>query len=123
VRAYRLGDGGLSDTEAEAMEVTGELVSQLERRAMEAERDTIDRYVAAYLSERVGDLVDCRINGVQSFGFFATVEGLGGACLVPVSRPGREYFRYEAATQSLVGEGSGDALTLGQRLKLPLAAA
>ena len=123
VRAYRLGDGGLSDTEAEAMEVTGELVSQLERRAMEAERDTIDRYVAAYLSERVGDLVDCRITGVQPFGFFATVEGLGGDGLVPVSTLGREYFRYEEATQSLVGEESGDAFTLGQRLKLRLAEA
>src|SRR3546814_21114357 len=49
-RSYRLGDGALTDHEAEAMEVTGELISTLERRAMEAERDTIDRYVAAYLS-------------------------------------------------------------------------
>ena len=36
-----------------------------ERRAMEAERETIDRYVAAYLSTRVGELVDTRITGVQ----------------------------------------------------------
>ncbi|HEY9554712.1 ribonuclease R family protein, partial [Allosphingosinicella sp.] len=49
VRSYRLGDGALTDHEAEAMEVTGELISTLERRAMEAERYTIDRYVAAYL--------------------------------------------------------------------------
>src|SRR3546814_11389184 len=73
VRSYRLGDGALTDHEAEAMEVTGELISTLERRAMEAERDTLDRYVAAYLSTRVGDLFDCRINGVQPFAFLATV--------------------------------------------------
>jgi ribonuclease R len=120
VRAYGLGDGGLTDAEAEAMEVTGELISQLERRAMEAERETLDRYVAAYLSERVGDLVDCRITGVQPFGFFATVEGLGGDGLVPVSTLGSEYFRYEEASQSLVGEDSDDRFTLGQRLKLRL---
>jgi ribonuclease R len=123
VRAYRLGEGGLSDSEAEAMEVTGELISQLERRAMEAERDTIDRYVAAYLSERVGDVVDCRITGVQPFGFFATVEGLGGDGLVPVSTIGADYFRYEEATQSLTGDDTGESFTLGQRLKLRLAEA
>jgi ribonuclease R len=120
VRAWGLGEGGLTDSEAEAMEVTGELISQLERRAMEAERETLDRYVAAYLSERVGDLVDCRITGVQPFGFFATVEGLGGDGLVPVSTLGSEYFRYEEASQSLVGEDSGERFSPGQRLKLRL---
>jgi ribonuclease R len=123
VRAYRLGDGGLSDAEADAMEVTGELISQHERRAMEAERETIDRYVAAYLSERVGDLVDCRITGVQPFGFFATVEGLGGDGLVPVSTLGSDYFRYDEASQTLVGDDSGERFEPGQRLKLRLAEA
>jgi ribonuclease R len=123
VRAYGLGEGGLSDSEAEAMEVTGELISQLERRAMEAERDTIDRYVAAFLSERVGDLVDCRITGVQPFGFFATVVGLGGDGLVPVSTLGSDYFRYNEASQTLVGDDSGVEFASGQRLKLRLAEA
>ncbi|HEY0130398.1 MAG TPA: VacB/RNase II family 3'-5' exoribonuclease, partial [Allosphingosinicella sp.] len=120
VRAYGLGEGGLTDQEAEAMEVTGELISQLERRAMEAERETLDRYVAAYLSERVGDLVDCRITGVQPFGFFATVEGLGGDGLVPVSTLGSDYYRYEESSQSLVGDDSGERFSPGQRLKLRL---
>ncbi|HEX8379793.1 MAG TPA: VacB/RNase II family 3'-5' exoribonuclease, partial [Allosphingosinicella sp.] len=120
VRAFGLGEGGLTDQEAEGMEVTGELISQLERRAMEAERETLDRYVAAYLSERVGDLVDCRITGVQPFGFFATVEGLGGDGLVPVSTLGTDYYRYEEASQSLVGDDSGERFSPGQRLRLRL---
>ncbi|HEY0044410.1 MAG TPA: RNB domain-containing ribonuclease [Allosphingosinicella sp.] len=127
VRAYGLGpevrETGLTDSDLEAMEVTGELISQLERRAMEAERETLDRYVAAYLSERVGELVDCRITGVQPFGFFATVEGLGGDGLVPVSTLGTEYFRYQEASQTLVGEQSGQIYASGQRLKLRLAEA
>jgi ribonuclease R len=118
VSAYGLGEGALTGAEAEAMEVTGELISQLERRAMEAERDTIDRYVAAYLSERVGDLVDCRITGVQPFGFFATVEGLGGDGLVPVSTLGADYFRYDEASQRLIGDDSGVEFASGQRLRL-----
>jgi ribonuclease R len=90
---------------------------------MQAERETLDRYVAAYLSERVGELVDCRITGVQSFGFFATVEGLGGDGLVPVSTLGSEYYRYDETTQSLIGEESGTRFEPGQRLKLRLAEA
>jgi len=120
VRAFGLGEGGMTDAEADSMEVTGELISQLERRAMEAERDTLDRYVAAYLSERVGEIVDCRITGVQPFGFFATVEGLGGDGLVPVSTLGTEYFRYDEASQSLVGEESEETFASGRRLKLRL---
>ena len=101
----------------------GEAISAAERRAMEAERDTIDRYVAAYLSTKVGELVDTRITGVQPFGFFATVEGLGGDGLVPVSTLGREYFRYDEASQALEGEETGTRYTPGMKLKLKLAEA
>jgi ribonuclease R len=123
VRSYGLGEGGLTDGEAEAMDIIGESISQFERRAMEAERETIDRYVAAFLAERVGELVDCRITGVQPFGFFATVMGLGGDGLVPVSTLGTEYFRYHEASQTLVGEDTQLTFTPGQRLKLRLAEA
>ena len=123
VRAYRLGEGGLSDSEAEAMEVTGELISNLERRAMEAERETLDRYVAAYLADHVGERVKCRITGVQPFGFFATVEELGGDGLVPVATLTHDYFRYDETGQTLTGDESGEQYSLGQRLTLRLAEA
>ena len=123
VRAFGLGEGGLSNEEAAAMEVTGELISNLERRAMVAERETMDRYVAAFLADRVGELVKCRITGVQPFGFFATVEELGGDGLVPAATLGREYFRYDEASQSLVGEESGETYAPGRRLTLRLAEA
>ncbi len=110
----------LTEKEAASMEALGELISQAERRAMMAERDTVDRYVAAYLSEHVGQVVETRITGVQNFGFFATVEGLGGDGLVPVSMLGSEYFRYEEASHSLTGEDSETRYTIGQRLPLRL---
>jgi len=95
----------------------------LERRAMEAERETIDRYVAAYLSDQVGQLVECRITGIQPFGFFATVEELGGDGLLLAKDLGQEYFRYEEAARILVGEESGETYRVGQRLTLRLAEA
>lgn len=119
VEAHRLGPGGSLPDPAE-MERVGEGISALERRAMEAERDTIDRYVAAYLSTHVGEVLDARITGVQPFGFFATVDGIGGDGLVPARDLGREYFRYDEGARQLVGEHSGEAFSLGQRLRLRL---
>lgn len=110
----------LASDDALRMADIGERISQAERRAMEAERETIDRYVAAYLSTKVGELVETRITGVQRFGFFATVEGLGGDGLVPVSTLGAERFHHDEATHSLVGEESGERFTLGQRMALRL---
>ena len=112
---------GLSDRDRTALSQITDAISQTERRAMEAERDTIDRYVAAWLSGRVGETFDTRITGVQSFGFFATIEALGGDGLVPVSTLGREYFRYDEAARQLVGENSGKTYAVGDRLKLKLA--
>ena len=123
VAAYKLGPGPLTEAEAASMDKIGESISMLERRAMEAERDTVDRYVAAYLGERVGDVVDVRITGVQNFGFFATVEGIGGDGLMPVRDIGREYFRYDEAAKALIGEHSGDSYSSGMRLQLRLAEA
>jgi len=114
---------GLSDRDRASLQQVSDAISQTERRAMEAERDTIDRYVAAWLSARVGEVFDTRITGVQAFGFFATIVGLGGDGLVPISTLGGEYFRHDEAAQALVGSDSGTTYASGDRLKLKLAEA
>jgi ribonuclease R len=123
VSAYKLGEGGLPPADAEKFEQIGEQISMLERRAMEAERETIDRYVAAFLADQVGQLVECRITGVQPFGFFATVEDLGGDGLVLAKDLGQEYFRYDEAARALIGDETGETYRVGQRLRLKLAEA
>ncbi len=123
VRAFGLGDGGLTDDEAARMAVIGDAISKAERRAMEAERETVDRYVAAHLSTKVGEVLETRITGVASFGFFATVDGIGGDGLVPISTLGNDYFRYDEASKSIEGDASGTRYVIGQILPLRLAEA
>ena len=123
VSAYKLGEGGLPPEDATSFTEIGELISTLERRAMEAERETVDRYVAAFLADKVGQILPCRITGVQPFGFFATVEGLGGDGLVPAAILGNEYFRYDEASQSLIGDTTGETYRMGQKIELKLAEA
>ena len=120
VSSCQLGEGGLPASDAEQFVEIGEHISTLERRAMEAERETIDRYVAAFLADKVGQILRCRITGVQPFGFFATVEDLGGDGLVPAAILGNEYFRYDEAARSLVGEETGETFRVGQHLELKL---
>ena len=114
---------GLADRDREDLSKITDAISMTERRAMEAERDTIDRYVAAWLSGRVGETFQTRITGVQKFGFFATIVKLGGDGLVPVSSLGREYFTYDEGAHSLTGEDTGTSFTVGDLLDLRLAEA
>ncbi len=114
---------GLTEKAIIKLEATSEAISRTERRAMEAERETTDRYVAAYLSAQVGEVIEARITGVQNFGFFATVEGIGGDGLVPVSTLGRDYFHYDEGSQTLIGEKTRQEFRPGMRLQLRLAEA
>ena len=111
---------GLDERDRADLSKITDAISITERRAMEAERDTIDRYVAAWLSGRVGDVFTTRITGVQSFGFFATIVGLGGDGLIPISTLGREYFRHDEGAHALIGEESGTSYTVGDILELRL---
>ena len=124
VAAYDLeparAETAISKDDFERMDIIGTAISQAERRAMEAERETVDRYVAAFLSMRVGEVIETRISGVANFGFFATVEGLGGDGLVPVSTLGAEYFTFDETLKTLKGADSGDIYHVGQTLPLRL---
>jgi len=117
------GGTGLSERDRDDLGRISEAISGAERRAMEAERETIDRYVAAWLASRVGEVFATRITGVQKFGFFATIIGLGGDGLVPVSTLGAERFGYDEKSQVLEGEESGTRYAIGDILRLRLAEA
>ena len=112
--SFRLISRGLHVTPEGRVWLSGQL---------KAERETVDRYVAAYLSDQRGQEVMCRITGVQPFGFFATVVDFGGDGLVPVSTIGDEYFRYDEKSQQLVGDETGTVYRPGQKLRLRIAEA
>jgi ribonuclease R len=87
---------------------------------MAAERDTADRYLAAYLADRVGPEVAGRISGVARFGAFVKLDGTGADGLVPIRSLGQEYFHYDREAQTLMGADSGRTIALGQRVEVRL---
>lgn len=123
ISGHNWGEDGLSREDIDQLEATATHISQTERRSMEAERDTTDRYLAAYLSERVGNELPGKIASVQRFGLFVRLTETGADGLVPISTIGNEFFRFDEREQMLVGEKSGLKLTLGQPVLVRLAEA
>ena len=123
IRAHGWGDDGLSDEEIARLDETAVHISETERRSMAAERDTTDRYLAAYLSERVGNEFTGRIAGVARFGAFVKLDETGADGLIPVRTLGREYFEFDADRSALIGVDSGFTLALGQRVTVRLSEA
>jgi ribonuclease R len=120
ISGHGWGKDGLSPQEEDDLEATAELISATERRSMAAERDTTDRYLAAYLSERVGTEMEGRISGVQRFGAFVKLNETGADGLIPIRSIGREYFLYDATQQTLMGSDTGMTLRPGQRVTVRL---
>ena len=120
VSAHGWGDDGLNNEEIERLEETAKHISETERRSMVAERDTTDRYLAAFLSERVGADLTGRISGVQRFGAFVRLDETGADGLIPVRSIGSEYFHYDQEEQILEGSDSGLRIGIGQRVLVRL---
>ena len=123
VAGHGWGDDGLSAQDIEALEETAKLISDAERRSMAAERDTTDRYLAAYLSDRVGAEFAGRISGVQRFGVFVKLDETGADGLIPIRDLGREFFHYDQDSQTLMGADTGLTIGIGQRVTVRLAEA
>jgi ribonuclease R len=121
ITAHGWGRDCLSPHDIEDMEATGAHISDTERRSMIAERDTTDRYLAAFLSERVGNEMTGRISGIARFGAFVKLDETGADGLIPMRNIGREYFHHDAETSKLVGADTGMTLGLGQRVTVRLA--
>jgi ribonuclease R len=123
IRALKLGGDGLSDPKIARLKDTADHISMTERRAMAAERDSVDRYVAAYMQDRVGAVFDGRITGVTRFGLFLRLADTGAEGLLPMRSLGTDFFRHDEKRHALVGERTGKAYRLGDTLSVRLAEA
>ncbi|RWL20093.1 MAG: ribonuclease R [Mesorhizobium sp.] len=120
IAALGFGAGGLTQAEAERLEEVSALISATERRAMAAERDTVDRLIAAYLAERVDDRFDARISGVTKSGLFVQLPQYGADGFIPVSSLDGDYYIYDETARSLFGERTGKGYQLADRVEVRL---
>ena len=120
IRSLGLGSDGLTDQDVSQIKDTAERITHAERRAMAAERDATDRYVAAFLADKVGAEFEARITGVTRFGLFVRLIDTGADGLIPVSSLGGEFFVHDDRTHALVGERTGARWPLGMAVQVKL---
>ena len=94
--------------------------SEMERRADEAERETDKLKKVEYMEERIGQVFEGVISGVQEWGFYVelpnTVEGL-----VHVTSLTDDFYHYEESSYEMIGERTNKHYKLGQKVKVIVA--
>jgi ribonuclease R len=120
IRAEKLGNDGQTDEERSRLDVIADEISQTERRAMAAERDAVDRFIALFLADRVGSQFEGKITSVTRFGAFVRLEDTGADGLVPISRLGRERFTHDERIHTLIGEETGGRFPIGMKVSVKI---
>lgn len=120
VGSLGLGEGGLTPDEEAALDDIAAEISTFERRAMAAERETVDRLVAHHLAGRIGSTFEGRVSGVTKAGLFISLPHYGADGFVPISTLGLDYYIYDEAHQALTGERSGQGFRLGDAVEVRL---
>jgi ribonuclease R len=123
ITGLRLGLGGLGDAEVALFPDTAAHITATERRAALAERDAIDRYLAAFMADKIGVRFTARISGVTRFGLFVTVSDNGASGLVPMSALPDDYWHYNEMEQTLTGSRTRQVFRLSQDVEVWLAEA
>jgi ribonuclease R len=121
IRVLKLGGDGLPEvTDVKALAEVSAQISATERRAMLAERETNDRLIAHFLSDRIGATFDGRISGVHRAGLFVKLRDTGADGFVPARTIGDEFFRYDEKGHAMVGARSGESYRLGDPVTVKL---
>ncbi|HEY4172532.1 MAG TPA: ribonuclease R [Rhodopila sp.] len=123
IKGLRLGRDGLTDEQAAALPDIGERITETERRAQTAEREAIDRYLTAFMAERVGERFAARISGVTRFGLFVTVTDTGASGIVPFGSLPDDYWQFDEREQTLIGRRTQKVYRLAQEVEVLLSEA
>jgi ribonuclease R len=120
IAGLRLGEDGLSVSDIAQLEETADLISAAERRAMIAERETVDRLAASFLAGKLGATFEGRISGVVGAGVFVVLNETGADGFLPVSALGHERFELHQARHALIGARSKTIFQLGAPITVRL---
>lgn len=118
IRAFDLGPGGLSEEEEVTLEERAEHISGTERTSAEAERASVDRFTAKWMSERIGNEFAGRINGVTRFGLFVTLDENGADGLIPIRTLPQDYYIHDEQQHALIGQRSKRIYRLGAKVNV-----
>jgi len=120
IAANKLGEGGWNPKQDPDVVAMCEYISMTERRAALAERQTVDRFTASFLSERTGATFKGRISGVSRFGVFVNLDETGADGILPMRNLPQDFYDLDERTHRIVGRRHGLQLRVGDILDVKL---
>lgn len=120
IRAYGLGEGGLSKEEEVTLIEKADHISTTERTSADAERSAVDRFTAAWMSERIGAEFSGVINGVTRFGIFVTLDENSADGLIPMRSLPDDYYIHDEKQHALIGRKHKRIYRLGAPIQIKL---
>jgi ribonuclease R len=120
IAGLKLGTDGLSPETAGEFPVIAQAITITERRATDAERQSTDRYLAAYLAERVGEEFAARIAGVTRFGLFVSLSETGASGFIPMALLPDDFWHHDEANSTLSGKRSRIVFHLADKVTVRL---
>lgn len=120
ITALELGKDGLTEGEIVKLPGIAQHISSTERRAMLAERETIDRLLAQFLAAHINAKFEGRISGVTRSGLFVRLKDTGADGFIPASTLGADYYRFVEEMQAMVGDRTGETFRIGDDVSVRL---
>lgn len=119
LRALRKGRDEGADTQLrEALPEMGRHLSEMERRAADAERELVEWKKVRFMADKLGDAFHGYVTGVQTFGLFVELEEIYVQGLVHVSTMTDDYYRFDEKAHTLRGENTKQIYRLGDRVEV-----
>jgi len=124
VSALNLGDDGFTEKNMNKLHPIlsrqAEHISVTERRAVQAERDSTDRYLAKYMEEKEGTEFLATVSGVTRFGLFITLEETGADGFVSMRSMRSDFYELDEGRKAIVGKRTGKMYRMGDSVRVRL---
>jgi ribonuclease R len=96
----------------------GPHLSEMERRAAEAERELVEWKKVRFMAHKLGEVYQGYVTGVQAFGLFVELEEIYVQGLVHVSSMTDDYYRFDERAHTLKGENTRKVYRLGDEVEV-----
>ena len=118
IKGCGMPDGGELESGANVPQFKeiGEHLCNTERTAVQAERDTLSRYLSAYLEPSIGAKFETKITGLTTAGIFVAIDSLGAEGLIPMHTLPSDKYQFSAGGNEMVGAKTGRRFMMGDRL-------
>jgi len=116
----RYANGGKPANKGELTQIC-EHCSEQERKAQEAERESVKLKQVEYTQQHVGDTFAGVVSGVTKFGVFVELSDLLVEGLVHVREMDDDYYNYDETTYTMSGEHSGKSYRPGDSVSVQVA--